>query len=97
MQNIFSMENLERWPQLEEYLNGLILWETLLRFDQVSQSATIAVLVDQVVVIGSPQHFNELDDVGVVYFGENVDLIVGEVTKFGSMLKFFCAHDFHCE
>ena len=66
-------------------------------FDVLSKSTTVTEFVDEVVVIGSSQHLNELDDVGVADFGENGDLVIGEFTQFGSMLEFFHVHHLYCK
>lgn len=43
------------------------------------QRSTITELVNEIVIIGSAEHLNELDDVRVADFGQNSDLVVGEL------------------
>ena len=62
-----------------------------------SQSSTVTELIDEVVIIGSSEHFYEFDDVDVVDLGEDGDLVVGELAEFRSVLEFLDVHYFHCE
>lgn len=63
----------------------------------LGKSSPIAELVDKVVVVSSPQHFYEFDDIEVVDLGENSDLVVGEFAQFGSVFELFYVHDFDCK
>ena len=45
----------------------------------LGQGAPVAVLVDEVVVVGCSEHLDELDDIGVVDFGQDGDLVVSEL------------------
>ncbi len=54
VQDFLPVQQLESRAQLREYLDSLVLGQTLLAFDIVSQGAAIAELIHQVVVIISP-------------------------------------------
>lgn len=42
------------------------------------QRSTVTELVNKIVIIGSTEHLNELDDVWVADLGQNGDLVVSE-------------------
>ena len=92
MQYIFIVEFLEGTPKLIENLQGLTLSQFSFRFDVFGQSASTAVLVNKIIVVGSPQHLNKFDDVGMVDLRQDSDLIIGELTEFWSMLEFLHIH-----
>jgi hypothetical protein len=68
MQNILGIKGLKSAPDLAKYLNRLLLCQPLLGLDILGQCPPVTELVHQVIIIGRPQHFDELDDVGVVDF-----------------------------
>lgn len=80
-----------------KYLDGFRLSESSFGFDVLGQCSAVTILVDEVVVVGGAQHFHELDDVDVVYFGQDGDLVVGELAQFGRVLELLDVHHLHCE
>lgn len=97
MQYFLLVEKIEARPQLWEYLQSFLLAESLLRFDIITQSSPIAILINQIVIVGSSEHLNEFDDVGVRYFCQNIYLVVCEFAEFWGMLEFLHTHDLHCK
>ena len=97
VQDLFFVEQLEGRPELVKYLEGVILRQSFFDLDIVAQSAPIAVLVDQVVVVGGPQHLIEPDDVGMADLGQNIDLVVGKFAELGGVLELLHAHHLDCE
>ncbi len=79
MQNILSIERFKGTSDLGKYLDRLLFGQSFLALDILGKRAAVTKLIDEIVVVGGPQHFNELDDVGVVDFGEDGDLVVGEL------------------
>jgi hypothetical protein len=81
MQDILSTQGLKGTPDLRKYFNGLFFSQSFLTLtlDILSKRATVTKLIDEVIVVGGSEHFDKLDDVGVVDFGEDGDLVVGEL------------------
>jgi hypothetical protein len=96
MQDILRTQGLKGTPDLGKYFNGLFLSQSLFTLDILSKGATVTELIDQIIVVGGSEHFNELDDVGVVDFGEDGDLVVGELREFGSVFELLDVHYFYC-
>ena len=94
MQDVLGVERLEGVSELEKDDDGLGLAEPGLALDEFGEGAAVTKLVDEVVVVGSPQHLYKLDDVGVVDFGENGDFVVGEFAEFGRVLELLHVHHF---
>ena len=78
MQDFFVIECFESVTQLDEDFECFWLCKFAFGFDMLCQCSSIAEFIDEVIVIGSAEHFYEFDDIGVVDFGEDGDLIVGE-------------------
>jgi hypothetical protein len=74
-----------------------LLIEPALGLDVLGQRSTVTELIDEVVVVGGAEHFQELDDVEVVDLGEDGDLVVGELAEFGRMLELLHIHHFYRE
>ena len=96
VKNVLIIQFTEGTLQLCKDFHGFFFCQFSFLFDVFSQSTSIAVLIDQVVVVGSSEHFNEFDDVRMVDFGQDCDLIVGELTQFGCMFKLLNVHNFDC-
>lgn len=64
-------------------------------FDMLGKSSTITKFINEVVVIGSAEHLYKLDDIGMVDFGEDGNLVVGELAQLGSVLELLDIHHFH--
>ena len=74
--NVVFIEDLEGLKQLLEDEEGIGLREFSLLTQQVLKSASVAVLVDEVEVIGGFEHVEIFDDVGVgLNIGEDVDFV----------------------
>lgn len=66
-----------------------------MQFDLLLEGTSIAEFVDEVVVVGGLQDFNEANDVGgVFYFGQSLYFVDGEFLEFGAHLKLFDFDDF---
>ena len=81
---------------MSENDHGLSLSEFAFLFDEFGKGSSVAVLVNQVVVVGGSEHLYEFDDVGVVNLGQNGDLVVGELTEFWGVFELLDVHDFDC-
>lgn len=78
--NIVFNQHFEGLQEIFEIFQSPFFAKVLVLFDQRLESATIAVLVHEVHIVGSFENLDELDDVGgVLYFGEGLDLIDGEL------------------
>lgn len=97
MQDVFCVEFFKGAPELQENLEGFSFCKFSLGLDVLCKSAAVAELVDQIVVVGSSEHLNELDDVDMVDFAEDGDLVIGELAQFGCMFEFLHVHDLHCK
>lgn len=95
MQDVRFVEGLKGCPKLLEDLERFFLGEPALPLDVLGKRASITELIDEVVVAGRAQHFYKLDDIGVGDLSEDVDLIVGELGQFRSLLELVCAHHLH--
>lgn len=58
------------------------------------QCSSIAVLINKIVVVGSSKHLYKFDYVGVIDFGENGYLVIGEFAEFRCMFEFLDIHNF---
>jgi hypothetical protein len=79
MQDILSTQRFKSTPDLRKHFNRLLFSKSLLTLDILREGAAVTELIDEVVVVGGPEHLDELDDVGVVDFGQDGDLVVGEL------------------
>lgn len=96
VQNVLVVELRKGTLELGEDLEGLSFGQLPLLFDVLGQCPSVAELIDEVVVVGGPEHLDELDDVGVVDLGKDGDLVVGELAELGSVLELFDVHDLDC-
>lgn len=67
MENVLGVECFERISQLREDLDSFLLGESSFGLDMFCQGSTVTKLINQIVVVGSSQHFDKFDDVNVVY------------------------------
>ena len=75
MHDVVARENLKGLYDLLEVVQSAFFGEGSLLLHQFVQSAAVAVLVDEVEVVGSFEHVDVLDDVLVLLdVGEDVDL-----------------------
>ena len=81
--------------ELFEYFQCLILRNFSFFLDILCQCATIAKLINQVIIISRAQHLDELDDVWMRYFAENGYLVIGKLCQFGCLLELIGVHHFH--
>ena len=78
MHDVVLVEFLEGFEELLEVEEGFGFGEEFAFFEEGFDGAPIAVLVDEVEVVGSFEGFDELDDVVVFEGGEDVDFVDGE-------------------
>ncbi len=97
MENILGTEHFKRGPNLHKNPEGLILRESFLHFYVFGQGSSIAVLIDEVVVVGGSEHLQEFYDVGMVYFGQDCYFVVGELGQFGGRFELLHVHGFYGE
>lgn len=95
VQNILGVKCFKCVSKLLKDLDCFLLGESSFGLDMLCQGSTVTILINQVVVVGSPQHFYKLNDVDVVYLREDSDLVIGEFAEFGCVLKFLYVHDLH--
>ena len=96
MHDVGLRQNLEGLEQVQEVPQCLFLGESALRFDLLLQGASVAVLVYEVVVVGCLEYLDEADDVGgVLYLGEGLDLVDGELLQLGTHLELLNLDDLH--
>lgn len=76
---IFCIEFFECASKLNKYFESFCFCEFSFVFDVLGQGSSIAKLVDKIVIIGSSEHLYELDDVDVINFAENGNLIICEL------------------
>jgi hypothetical protein len=85
MHNIVLDQHFKGLEKLRKILKCFFLCELSLGFDLFLQSSIVAVLINKIVIICSFEYFNESDNVsGILYFRERVNLIDGELLKFGA-------------
>lgn len=95
VQNMRLVECLEGCPELLEDLQRLLLRQSSLPLDVLGKRASVAILINEIVVAGRAEHLNELDDIGVGDLGEDVDLIIGELGQLRSLFELVSAHYLH--
>lgn len=79
----------EGLEEVEVVGDGLALLEATGHFDFLFESAPVAELVYEVVVVGSFEYFNEADDVGgVLNLGEGLNFVDGELLELGTHFEF---------
>jgi hypothetical protein len=92
MKDLLPIKQIESRPQLSEYFDSLFLGKPFFRLNVVSKCAPVAVLINQINIVAGSEHFDESDDVGVIYFGKYANLVVRELTELGSLLEFVQVH-----
>jgi hypothetical protein len=76
MHDLVLVEGLEGVEDLEEELDGLFLRERLVLLKVLGEIAFVAVLEDQIEVVGGLLDVVELDDVSVIAGLEHFDLVL---------------------
>lgn len=88
MHNVVFIENLESINELLEDEQRLFLGNYPVLPQHAFQGASVAVLVDEVEIVGGFEHINVLDNVLVLlYIGQNVDLINSAFFQFLVLLE----------
>jgi len=78
MHDIVLVKDLESIDELLEDKEGVSFGNNSLLAEHSFKGASIAVLIDEVEVVGSFEHIDVLDDMLILlYIGEDVDLIDG--------------------
>ena len=76
MHNIILIQNLKGLEELLEDKQCVLFWQFPLFGEQALQSASVAVFVDKIEIIGSFEHVVVLDDVGVrLDVGKDIDFV----------------------
>jgi hypothetical protein len=76
MHDLVLVEGLEGVEDLEEELDGLFLRERLVLLEVLGEIAFVAVLEDQIEVVGGLLDVVELDDVSVIAGLKHFDLVL---------------------
>lgn len=80
-----------QYPECFEHLRQvgqhLLLRHGPCLLDFLLEGAFVAVLIEEVEVVGRLEYFDELDDVGRVYPGKDVDFVEGALFQLGIFLE----------
>lgn len=88
MHDVGLDQNLKSLQQILEIPNRLLLTEVPLSLDLLVQSAAIAKLIDEVVIVGSLENLDESNHMGSIFdLRQGLDLIDGEFFEFRAELK----------
>ena len=91
MHDVASGEYLEGLDYLPEKTKCLFLVERALFLHEFIEGSSVAVLVDEVEIVGSLEHVDILDDVGAgLQSREDVNLIDGAFLEFWDFSELFC-------
>lgn len=82
MHDLVLVEGFKGVEDLEEELDRLLLGECFVLFEILGEVALVAVLQDEVEVVGSLLDVVELDDVPVIAGLEHFDLVLKQLQKF---------------
>lgn len=89
MHDIVFIEYLKSLQQLLEDKQGMLLGQFDLLGEQVLESATVAIFIDEIEVVGGLEHIVVFDDIGVILdVGKNVDLINRALLQLFVLLEF---------
>lgn len=92
--NVRSGQQLEGLEQVTEVSESLAFIEPALRLDLLLESASVAILVDEVVVVGSFQDLNEPHNVcRILNLGQSLNLIDSELLQLGTHLELLDLYD----
>ncbi len=80
-------EGLEGTEDLDKELDGFLFWEGLIFFEVLAQISLVAVLQDEVKVIGSLLDVIQLDDASVVAGSEHFDLILEQFQELPCVVR----------
>ena len=76
MHDVIFIENLKRFQKLLKDEQRILFWQFDLFWKKTFKSTTVAVLINEIEVIGGFEHVNVLDDVVVLFnIGQNIDLV----------------------
>jgi hypothetical protein len=88
--DIAAGKHLKRLHNLLEVKHGSLLRKRTLLLHDAVQGATVAVLIDEVEVVGSLEHVDVLDDIGAgLQRGQDVDLIDRALLQLGDLFELF--------
>ena len=73
---------------------SLLFWNLSFLLDQFFKCPSLAQFIDQKEMSFRLEDFDEFDDIGMVYFSEDGDLVVGELLEFGCLFELVQIHDF---
>ena len=85
------LEHEQRLDDLLEIKQRSFLRKGTLLLHETVQSATVAVLIDEVVIIGSLEHIDVFDDKWTrLERGEDIDFVDSAFLEFGDLFELFC-------
>lgn len=88
MHDVGLDQNLKSFQQILEIPNRLLLTEMSLSLDFLVQSAAIAKLIDEVVIVGSLENLDKSDHMGSIFdLRQGLDLIDSKFFEFRAELK----------
>ena len=91
-------QDLEGLQQILEVTESLGLLELAMQFDFLFQGASVTELVDEVVVVGCLEDLDEANDMGgVLYLGESLYFVDGELLEFGTAPELLQFDYFDCD
>lgn len=95
MHDVVFDQHFKSRKELVKILQGLVFREFPFRFYSLLQSTLIAEFIDEVIIVGGFENFDESDNVSWVFdFRQCVYLIDCELFKFGARTKFLDLYDF---
>ncbi len=96
MHNAVLVQNPKSPHYLGEIDECCFLRECSMFSEEDFKVAPIAILIDEVIIIGSFEHVYISDDMrGGFQIGEDIDLVESSLLKFGTLLKFVSVHHFY--
>ena len=86
---------MESFEKIFEIIQSFFFLEFSSKFNFLFKGTSIAVLIDEVVVVGSFEDFDEPDNMsGILNFTESLDLVDGELFEFRADFEFLYFDDF---
>lgn len=99
MHDIVSIQHFERLEDLLKKLVSLGFGEAPLLLDHLIEGATIAELIDEIVVVSGFEHIDVGYYIGafVAYLRQDIDLIDGALLQLRRILELLRRYDLYCE
>ena len=93
MQNIQLQKYFIGLPHLVEDRQSLFFWNLPSFLDQLFKCPSLAQFIDQKEMSFRLKNLNKFDDIGMVDFSKDGDLVVGKLLEFGSLFEFIQIHN----